>query len=193
MYGSLAETAPPFLESTPYSPNSPYSASKAASDHLVNAWNVTYGLPTLISNCSNNFGPRQHAEKLIPMVINNAIENNPIPIYGDGKNIRDWLYVTDHCDAIIAILESGRSGESYNVGGNNEKTNLELVSTLLDLIGKINGEHHINYKNLIEFVPDRKGHDRRYAVDSSKITLELGWSPRETFRKRAGKNHKMVS
>ncbi len=181
VYGSLGPTGF-FTEETPYAPNSPYSASKAASDHLVRAYHHTYGLPTLITNCSNNYGPYQFPEKLIPLMILNALEGKPLPVYGDGQNIRDWLYVEDHCRALRTVLEKGRPGESYNIGGNNEKTNLEVVQTLCDLLDKLCPIKDGNsYRQQITFVKDRPGHDRRYAIDASKIKRELGWVPQETF------------
>jgi len=181
VYGSLGEKGY-FTERTQYSPNSPYSASKAAADHLVRAYHHTYGLPTLTTNCSNNYGPYQFPEKLIPLVIGNALENKDIPIYGDGKNIRDWLYVTDHCRAIATVLKNGMPGNVYNVGGNTEKTNLEVVKsicTCLDALRPLaNGQ---SYSEQITFVKDRPGHDLRYAIDTSKIREELGWEPLEKF------------
>lgn len=183
VYGSLRHNDPAFSETTPYSPNSPYSASKAASDHLVRAYYHTYGLPTLTTNCSNNYGPYQFPEKLIPLVIHNALNGKPIPVYGDGSNIRDWLYVTDHCQAIVEILEKGRSGEVYNIGGNSEKTNLEVVNTICRILDEISPlPDHESYLKLITFVKDRPGHDQRYAIDASKIRDEIGWAPVETFK-----------
>ncbi|GAB6905574.1 dTDP-glucose 4,6 dehydratase, NAD(P)-binding [Desulfosarcina cetonica] len=182
VYGSLEYDDPAFSETTAYSPNSPYSASKAASDHIVRAYHHTYGLPTLTTNCSNNYGPYQFPEKLIPMVIHNALNGRPIPVYGDGANIRDWLYVVDHCKAIIQALQKGIPGEVYNIGGNSEKTNLEVVNTIctiLDGIRPLTGNMH--YHDLIKFVKDRPGHDRRYAIDASKIRKVIGWMPEETF------------
>ncbi len=180
VYGSLTPTAPAFTEETPYAPNSPYSASKAASDHLVRAYHHTYGLPVLTTNCSNNYGPRQFPEKLIPLVVQNALKWLPLPVYGDGQNVRDWLYVADHCDGIRAVLERGVAGQTYNIGGRQEMSNLEVVrhicATLDDL--KPAGKP---YASLITFVKDRPGHDRRYAMDIAKIERELGWQPRETF------------
>lgn len=184
VYGSLDQEEPGFTEQSPYQPNSPYSASKAASDHLVRAWHHTYGLPTITSNCSNNYGPFQHAEKLIPHMITQALENKILPIYGDGKNIRDWLFVGDHCRALLLLLEKGKVGESYNIGGNNEKTNLEVVSkicTLLDERIPLKEIDLSSYHELITFVQDRPGHDKRYSIDSRKIQQELGWFPRESF------------
>jgi dTDP-glucose 4,6-dehydratase len=179
VYGSLAPDADGFCETTPYAPNSPYSASKAASDHLVRAYHHTYGLPTLTTNCSNNYGPLQFPEKLIPLMIVNAIAGKPLPVYGDGKNVRDWLYVGDHCAAIRTVLARGAPGATYNVGGNAEKTNIDVVHTLCRILA----EHRPgrDYAAQISFVRDRPGHDRRYAIDSSKIRSELGWTPRETF------------
>jgi dTDP-glucose 4,6-dehydratase len=183
VYGSLAPADPPFAETNRYEPNSPYSASKAASDHLVRAYHHTYGLPVLTTNCSNNYGPYQFPEKLIPLVIHNALAGKPLPIYGDGRQVRDWLYVTDHCSAIRRVLEGGRLGEVYNVGGWNEKPNLEVVHTLCDhldrLRPKADGQ---SYRSQITYVKDRPGHDRRYAIDAGKIERELGWKPAETFQ-----------
>ena len=182
VYGSLDEKDSSFTESHRYEPNSPYSASKAASDHLVRAWYHTYRLPVLTTNCSNNYGPYQFPEKLIPLCILNALQDKFIPIYGDGKQIRDWLYVKDHCSAIREVLNKGRVGETYNVGGWNEKTNLEVVQALCiildELKPKIDGK---SYRDQITFVKDRPGHDRRYAIDASKLKNELGWKPQETF------------
>lgn len=182
VYGSLAPNDPPFKETNAYEPNSPYSASKAASDHLVRAWHHTYNLPVLTTNCSNNYGPLQFPEKLIPLMIHHALAGKPLPIYGDGQNIRDWLYVGDHCDAIRAVLFNGRVGETYNIGGCNEKANMEVVHTLCDILDT---EHPrpdgTSYRTLITFVKDRPGHDRRYAIDANKIGTELGWRPAETF------------
>jgi dTDP-glucose 4,6-dehydratase len=181
VYGSLSETDPAFTETTSYSPNSPYSASKASSDHLVRAYFHTYGLPVLTTNCSNNYGPHQYGEKLIALMILNALEQKPLPIYGDGKNIRDWLYVSDHCSAIRAVLKTGKLGEVYNIGGNAEKNNLEVVQQICKLLDEIRPLQHNSYSNLISFVKDRPGHDRRYAINSTKIQKELGWSPQENF------------
>ncbi len=179
VYGSLGPADPPFSETTPYAPNSPYSASKAASDHLVRAWHHTYGLPVLTTNCSNNYGPRQFPEKLIPLMIVNALAGKPLPVYGDGGNVRDWLYVGDHCAAIRAVVARGRPGETYNVGGGAEMTNLEVVRTICAILGEqIPGR---DYAAQIAFVRDRPGHDRRYAIDATKIARELGWRPAETF------------
>jgi dTDP-glucose 4,6-dehydratase len=179
VYGSLAPGDPAFSESTPYAPNSPYSASKAASDHLVRAWHHTYGLPVLTTNCSNNYGPRQFPEKLIPLMIANAVAGRPLPVYGDGGNVRDWLYVGDHAAAIRAVLERGRPGATYTVGGNAEMTNLEVVHTLCRVLG---ARHQGRaFEGQIRFVADRPGHDRRYAIDATRIREELGWTPAETF------------
>ena len=179
VYGSLGADDPAFSETTPYAPNSPYSASKAASDHLVRAYHHTYGLPVLTTNCSNNYGPRQFPEKLIPLMIANAVAGQPLPVYGDGRNVRDWLYVGDHAGAIRAVLAGGRPGETYNVGGNAEMTNLEVVHALCSALA----ERHAgrDFTRQIQFVTDRPGHDRRYAIDPSKIRRELGWQPAETF------------
>ncbi len=181
VYGSLGQTGY-FTEETPYDPRSPYSASKASSDHFVRAYFHTYGLPILITNCSNNYGPYQFPEKLIPLVLNNALVGKPLPVYGDGGNIRDWLYVRDHCEAILQVLDQGRIGESYNIGGHNEKTNLEVVEQLCDMVdervGLLNNKPR---RELITFVQDRLGHDRRYAIDAGKIDQELGWRPKLTF------------
>ncbi|MBI3148236.1 MAG: dTDP-glucose 4,6-dehydratase [Betaproteobacteria bacterium] len=179
VYGSLGAADPAFCETTAYAPNSPYSASKAASDHLVRAYHHTYGLPTLTTNCSNNYGPRQFPEKLVPLMFHHAITGKPLPIYGDGKNVRDWLYVGDHCSAIRAVLDRGRVGETYNIGGKSEKTNLEVVHALCAALGEL--RPGIDYTRQISFVKDRPGHDRRYAIDSTKIESELGWRPRESF------------
>jgi dTDP-glucose 4,6-dehydratase len=181
VYGSLAPEAPAFTEQHPYEPNSPYSASKAASDHLVRAWHHTYGLPVLTSNCSNNYGPYHFPEKLIPLMIVNALAGKPLPIYGDGLNVRDWLYVRDHASAIRAVLAKGRVGETYNVGGWNEKPNREIVHTICDLLDELRPSAEGSYRRLITFVKDRPGHDRRYAIDARKIERELGWRPAETF------------
>ena len=181
VYGSLAPDDPPFTETSPYQPNSPYSASKAASDHLVRAWRHTYGLPVTISNCSNNYGPFHFPEKLIPLVITNALAGKPLPIYGDGLQVRDWLYVTDHCSAIRRILEAGQPGEVYNVGGWNEMTNIEIVTTILRLLDELRPDPAGSYARLITYVADRPGHDRRYAIDARKIERELGWRPAEVF------------
>ena len=181
VYGSLGPADPPFAETKAYEPNSPYSASKAASDHLVRAYHHTYGLPVLTTNCSNNYGPYQFPEKLIPLVIANALAGNPLPIYGDGMNVRDWLYVADHCAAIRAVLERGRTGETYNIGGWNEMPNLDIVKTICRLLDELRPSAAGLYERLIFFVKDRPGHDRRYAIDARKIERELGWRPAETF------------
>ncbi len=182
VYGSLGKRDPAFTETTPYSPNSPYAASKAASDHLVRAWHHTYGIPVLTTNCSNNYGPYQFPEKLIPLMILNAIHAKPLPIYGDGKNVRDWLFVTDHCRAIRRVLEAGRPGETYNIGGNSERTNMQVVHALCDILDRVRPNPSIGiHKSLIHFVKDRPGHDQRYAMDSRKIQRELGWKPTESF------------
>jgi dTDP-glucose 4,6-dehydratase len=199
VYGSLGKDEPAFRETNPYQPNSPYSASKAASDHLVRAYHHTYGLPVLTTNCSNNYGPYQFPEKLIPLVIHNALAGKPLPIYGDGRQIRDWLYVTDHCRAVCRVLEAGMLGETYNIGGWNEKTNLDVVYALCDILDElkpVSGKREVGsgksdpptshsplptYRSLITFVKDRPGHDRRYAIDAIKIERELGWKPAETF------------
>ncbi len=182
VYGTLAPEAPAFAETHPYEPNSPYSASKAASDHLVRAWHHTYGLPVLTTNCSNNYGPFHFPEKLIPLMIVNALAGKPLPVYGDGMQIRDWLYVRDHCSAIRRVLQAGQPGETYNVGGWNEKPNIEIVKTICTLLDELrpraDGER---YESQIAYVKDRPGHDRRYAIDARKIERELGWKPAETF------------
>lgn len=182
VYGSLELTDPAFTESTAYAPNSPYSASKASSDHLVRAYHHTYGLPTLTSNCSNNYGPLQFPEKLIPLIIHNALSLKSLPIYGDGSNVRDWLFVTDHCEAIEQILLKGKVGETYNVGGWNEKKNIEVVDTICTILDELkprqDGKSYLLQKT---FVTDRPGHDKRYAIDASKIEKELGWKPKENF------------
>jgi dTDP-glucose 4,6-dehydratase len=179
VYGSLAPDASGFSETTPYAPNSPYSASKAASDHLVRAWHHTFGLPTLTTNCSNNYGPRQFPEKLIPLMIVNALAGKPLPVYGDGRNVRDWLFVGDHCAAIRAVLERGRPGETYNVGGNAEMQNLDVVRALCAILAERRPGR--DYAALITFVRDRPGHDRRYAIDATKVRREIGWTPAETI------------
>lgn len=181
VYGSLGPDDAPFTEKTPYAPNSPYSASKAASDHFVRAYFHTYGLPTVTTNCSNNYGPYQFPEKLIPLMILNALEGRPLPVYGDGLNVRDWLYVSDHCAGIRAALERGRPGETYNIGGLNEKKNIEIVSEICSLLDELRPSPAGSYSRLVNFVKDRPGHDRRYAINPSKIMKELGWEPRETF------------
>ena len=182
VYGSLGETGY-FTESTPYDPRSPYSASKASSDHLVSGYFHTYKLPILITNCSNNYGPYQFPEKLIPLIINNALNGKALPVYGDGRNVRDWLYVIDHCAAILQVLEKGSFGETYNIGGNNEKQNIEVVQTICDILDEQVGSLPTGKtrRSLITFVKDRPGHDRRYAIDASKIKKELGWEPSVTF------------
>lgn len=181
VYGSLgAEDF--FTEKTAYAPNSPYSASKASSDHLVRAWHHTYGLPTVMTNCSNNYGPYQYPEKLIPLVIFNALDGKPLPVYGKGDNIRDWLYVEDHATALRLVLEKGKVGECYNIGGHNEKTNLEVIKTICRYLDeRFPDSAHTPHEKLISFVEDRPGHDQRYAIDASKVQHELGWEPRETF------------
>jgi dTDP-glucose 4,6-dehydratase len=179
VYGSLGPRDPAFSEVTAFAPNSPYSASKAASDHLVRAWHHTYGLPVVTTNCSNNYGPRQFPEKLIPLMIVNALAGKPLPVYGDGQNVRDWLYVGDHCAAIRAVLAAGRPGETYNIGGNAEMKNLDVVHTLCRILGELVPGR--DYTTQITYVQDRPGHDRRYAIDAAKIRRELGWSPAETF------------
>ena len=187
VYGSLGPEGA-FTEETPYRPNSPYSASKASSDHLVRAYHETYGLPTTLSNCSNNYGPYQFPEKLIPLVVLNALEGKSLPVYGDGRNVRDWLYVTDHCEAILSIMAKGRRGETYNIGGHAEMENITIVEMICDLVDEFaplsSGESR---RRLITFVKDRPGHDRRYAIDFSKIHGELGWSPAESFASGLGK------
>ncbi len=180
VYGSLGDDGY-FIEKTPYAPNSPYSASKAASDHLVRSWFHTYGFPVLTTNCSNNYGPYQFPEKLIPVIIFNALNGKPLPIYGDGSNIRDWLYVTDHCSAIHRVIQSGKTGETYNVGGHNEKTNLQVVKTICTLLDEIAPKADSSYQDQISFVTDRPGHDKRYAIDAGKIERELKWLPEESF------------
>jgi dTDP-glucose 4,6-dehydratase len=181
VYGSLGPADPAFTETTPYAPNSPYSASKAASDHLVRAYHHTYGMQTLTTNCSNNYGPYQFPEKLIPLVINNALAEKPLPIYGDGKNVRDWLYVVDHCEALRTVLERGRPGETYNVGGGAEKTNIDVVREICRMLDETVPRKSGKHAELITFVKDRPGHDRRYAMDSTKLASELGWRAREDF------------
>ena len=182
VYGSLGKDDPPFSETTAYAPNSPYSASKAASDHLVRSYHHTYGLPTLTTNCSNNYGPYHFPEKLIPLMIANALAAKPLPVYGDGQQVRDWLYVGDHCAAIRRVLEAGKLGETYNVGGWNEKANLEVVHVLCDILDALSpAAHGKSYRTQIAHVTDRPGHDRRYAIDARKIERELGWKPAETF------------
>jgi dTDP-glucose 4,6-dehydratase len=182
VYGSLSKTDPTFSETNRYEPNSPYSASKAASDHLVRAWHQTYGLPVLTTNCSNNYGPYHFPEKLIPLCIYNALKDKPLPIYGDGQQIRDWLYVKDHCSAIRRVLEKGRLGEVYNIGGWNERSNLDVVKTLCAILDELKPKvDGTKYESQITFVKDRPGHDRRYAINATKLEKELGWKPEETF------------
>ncbi|MGP8173724.1 MAG: dTDP-glucose 4,6-dehydratase [Terracidiphilus sp.] len=180
VYGSLTPSAPAFTEETPYAPNSPYSASKAASDHLARAYHHTYGLPVLTTNCSNNYGPRQFPEKLIPLMALNALKGLPLPVYGDGRNVRDWLYVMDHCDGIRTVLERGIPGQTYNIGGRQEMSNLEVVRQVCEILDDL-VPARAPYADLVTFVKDRPGHDRRYAMDIAKIERELGWQPRETF------------
>ncbi|HEY3491662.1 MAG TPA: dTDP-glucose 4,6-dehydratase, partial [Solirubrobacterales bacterium] len=177
VYGSLGPTGA-FQETTPYAPNSPYAASKAGADHLVRAYHETYGLPALITNCSNNYGPYQFPEKLIPLMILNAVEGKKLPIYGDGGNVRDWIYVEDHCRGVLAVLQKGRPGEKYNLGGRSERTNLQIVDAICEILEE---ERPGSYKDLKTFVPDRPGHDRRYAIDDEKARTELGWQPRQSF------------
>jgi len=181
VFGSLGAQEPAFTEASPYAPNSPYSASKAASDHLVRAYHHTYGLPALITNCSNNYGPFQLPEKLIPLLIHNALAGKPLPIYGDGKNVRDWLYVEDHCEALRVVLERGVPGETYNIGGESEMTNLEVVDALCAQLDALRPRNNGSYRELITHVKDRPGHDRRYAMNIAKIRRELGWKPQESF------------
>ena len=181
VYGSLGDDGK-FLETTPYDPSSPYSASKAGSDHLVRAWNRTFGLPTLITNCSNNYGSYQFPEKLVPLMIINCLQGNPLPVYGKGENVRDWLFVGDHCDAIHTVLAKGEMGETYNIGGNNEIKNIDVVTIICSLLDEISPrENGSSYSDLITFVKDRPGHDFRYAIDAGKIQNDLGWSPNESF------------
>lgn len=182
VYGSLSPDDPPFDEASPYAPNSPYAASKAAGDHLVRAWHQTYGMPTLATHCTNNYGPYQFPEKLIPLTIANALSDKPLPLYGDGRNVRDWLYVADHCTALRQVLAAGVPGATYHIGGNSEKTNLDVVNLLCDLLDHLSprADGH-SYRRQIAFVADRPGHDRRYAVDAGRIARELGWKPAETF------------
>jgi dTDP-glucose 4,6-dehydratase len=180
VYGTLEPDEPAWTEEIPYAPNSPYAASKASSDHLVRAYHHTYGLPVTITNCSNNYGPRQFPEKLIPLMILNALQGKPLPIYGDGQQIRDWLYVQDHCEAIWRVIERGKVGETYNVGGNNQPANLEIVGTICEILDeRVPESAHQPHNSLMKFVADRPGHDRRYAMDITKIGSELGWEPRE--------------
>ena len=194
VYGSLGPSDPAFSETTPYAPNSPYSASKAASDHLVRAYHHTYGLPVLTTNCSNNYGPHQFPEKLIPLMILNACAGKPLPVYGDGKNVRDWLYVEDHCCAIRAVLANGRVGETYNIGGRSEKKNLEIIGAICQLLDELRpNDPVLPHGQLVAFVKDRPGHDRRYAMDTSKIERELNWHPLETFESGIRKDRLLVS
>ena len=182
VYGSLGTNDPAFTEATPYAPNSPYSASKAASDHLVRSYHHTYGLPALTTNCSNNYGPYQFPEKLIPLMVVNALARKPLPVYGDGKNVRDWLYVGDHCEAVRMVLARGRAGATYNIGGDAEKTNLEVVNALCAILDELRPDARgARHSSLITYVPDRPGHDRRYAMNAGRIRSELGWKPRERF------------
>jgi len=181
VYGTLAADDPAFTEQTPYAPNSPYSASKAGSDHLIRAWFHTYGLPVTTTNCSNNYGPYQHSEKLIPTIIRNCLNASPIPVYGDGSNIRDWLYVEDHCSGIDAVMRNGRLGETYNIGGINEWANIDIVRCICSLLDELRPMPLAPYASLISFVTDRLGHDWRYAIDARKMGAELGWQPAETF------------
>lgn len=181
VYGSLGPSDAPFTEEHPYAPNSPYSASKAASDHLVRAWHHTYGLPVVTTNCSNNYGPYHFPEKLIPLMIVNALAGKPLPVYGDGMQVRDWLYVTDHCSAIRAVLARGRLGETYNVGGWNEMPNIDIVTAICRLLNELSPSEGGDYSRLISYVKDRPGHDRRYAINARKLEREMGWRPSETF------------
>jgi dTDP-glucose 4,6-dehydratase len=182
VYGTLGPDDPAFHENTPFAPNSPYAASKAASDHLVRAWVHTYNVPALITNCSNNYGPLQFPEKLVPLMINNALTGRPLPVYGDGRQVRDWLFVVDHCRAIETVLEKGKIGETYNVGGGNQQANIDVVHMLCDLLDELVPDSpHKPHRQLIRFVQDRPGHDRRYAIDARKLDTELGWRPQETF------------
>jgi dTDP-glucose 4,6-dehydratase len=181
VFGSLSADDPQFSETTPYAPNSPYSATKAGSDHLVRAYHHTYGLPTLTTNCSNNYGPYQFPEKLIPLMIANALAGKALPVYGDGQNVRDWLYAGDHCAAIREVLARGKAGETYNIGGWNERKNIDVVHTLCDLLDRARPKAAGSYREQISYVKDRPGHDRRYAIDAGKLERELGWKPAETF------------
>jgi dTDP-glucose 4,6-dehydratase len=182
VYGSLGANDPGFTETTAYAPNSPYSATKAASDHLVRSYFHTYGLPAIITNCSNNYGPLQFPEKLIPLMITNAVAGKPLPIYGDGLNVRDWLYVADHCEALRMVLDRGRPGETYNIGGRNEHSNREVVEAICEILDELrSGSAHCPHRQLIQFVKDRPGHDRRYAINATKLEREIGWRARETF------------
>lgn len=181
VYGTLGSDDPAFCETTPYAPNSPYSASKAGSDHLVRAYFHTYKMPVVTTNCSNNYGPFQFPEKLIPLIILNAVEGKPLPVYGDGRNVRDWLFVEDHCAAIRTVLEKGKPGETYNIGGNSERANIDVVTAICDLVDELRPWPGRSRRDLITYVADRPGHDRRYAIDASKIQRELGWQPAERF------------
>jgi dTDP-glucose 4,6-dehydratase len=182
VYGTLSADDAAFTEQTPYAPNSPYAASKAGSDHLVRAWRHTFGFPTLTTNCSNNYGPFQFPEKLIPLVLLKALDGEPLPVYGDGQNIRDWLYVLDHCDGIRTVLATGQPGETYNIGGSNERKNIDVVTTICDILDELRPSAKIgSRRSLITFVKDRPGHDRRYAIDATKIRRELGWTPKTSF------------
>src|SRR5271168_3644187 len=182
VYGTLGADDPAFTEETPYAPNSPYAASKAGSDHLVRAYHHTFGFPTLTTNCSNNYGPFQFPEKLIPLVLWKALNGEPLPVYGDGQNVRDWIYVADHCEAVRTVLKKGKPGETYNIGGCNEERNLEIVNTICAILDELSPSDPVTpHRQLITFVKDRPGHDRRYAIDARKIESELGWKPRETF------------
>jgi dTDP-glucose 4,6-dehydratase len=181
VYGSLKPADPAFSETNRYEPNSPYSASKAASDHLTRAYHHTYGLPVLTTNCSNNYGPYHFPEKLIPLMIVNALAGKPLPVYGDGQQVRDWLYVKDHCSGIRRVLEAGKPGETYNIGGNNEKPNIDIVHAVCALLDELRPRAGGSYREQVAFIKDRPGHDRRYAIDASKMTQELGWTPAETF------------
>ena len=181
VYGSLGPDDPAFSEETPFAPNSPYAASKAAADHMVRAYFHTYGLPVLTTNCSNNYGPHQYPEKLIPLMIRNAVAGKPLPVYGDGRNVRDWLYVTDHCEAVRLVLAKGKPGETYNIGGESERANNDVVKTLCSLLDKAKPRKSGSYAELISYVTDRPGHDRRYAMNIAKIRRELGWQPKESF------------
>jgi dTDP-glucose 4,6-dehydratase len=184
VFGSLAPNDPPFKEETPYSPNSPYAASKAASDHMVRSYFRTYGLPAIVTNCSNNYGPYQFPEKLIPLIILNALEGLPLPLYGDGLQIRDWLFVEDHCEALLTILEKGQPGQSYNIGGSNQPTNLEITKQICKILDEmLPNSPHRPHAQLITFIKDRPGHDRRYAMDTSKLSQELGWTPKHELNK----------
>ncbi len=182
VYGTLGPGDPAFMETTPYAPNSPYAASKASSDMLVRAWHHTYGLPVLTTNCSNNYGPWQFPEKLIPLMILNAFEGKPLPVYGDGLNVRDWLFVEDHCSAIRCVLEKGRIGETYNIGGNSERPNIEVVNVICDVLDELRPDPSIgSRRKLITYVQDRPGHDRRYAIDATRIARDLNWAPEQQF------------